>query len=143
MKQCYFGYDFSVSVSVIVSEFLIFQSSYSYSYYFSVSLTVITFFQFQLQLFCIKLESICASNNRSKLKKAATAYKSITSFSLFHNISRSSLIRFFSLGLWTAGFSYQLINSIPAIHNYHLPICKYELYKRSFIVRSLFNFHYQ
>ena len=28
------------------------------------------------------------------------------------------------------------------IHN-HLPICKYELYKRSFIVRSLFNFNYQ
>jgi len=33
----------------------------------------------------------------------------------------------------------------PANHNYHLPICKYELYKRSFIVRSLFsfNFNYQ
>ena len=28
----------------------------------------------------------------------------------------------------------------PANHNYHLPICKYELYKRSFIVRSLFNY---
>jgi len=31
----------------------------------------------------------------------------------------------------------------PANHNYHRPICKYELYKRSFIVRSLFNFNYQ
>jgi len=33
----------------------------------------------------------------------------------------------------------------PANHNYHLPICKYELCKRSFIVRSLFNlnFNYQ
>ena len=31
----------------------------------------------------------------------------------------------------------------PANHNYHLPICQYELYKRSFIVRSLFNFNYQ
>ena len=31
----------------------------------------------------------------------------------------------------------------PANHNYHLPICKYELYKRSFIVRSLFNFNHQ
>ena len=30
-----------------------------------------------------------------------------------------------------------------ANHNYHLPICQYELYKRSFIVRSLFNFNYQ
>ena len=30
----------------------------------------------------------------------------------------------------------------PANHNHHLPICKYELYKRSFIVRSLFNFDF-
>ena len=30
----------------------------------------------------------------------------------------------------------------PANHNYHLLICKYELYKRSFIVRSLFNFDF-
>ena len=30
----------------------------------------------------------------------------------------------------------------PANHNYHLPICKHELYKRSFIVRSLFNFNF-
>ena len=28
-------------------------------------------------------------------------------------------------------------------HNYHLPICKYELYKRSFIVRRLFNFNFK
>ena len=33
----------------------------------------------------------------------------------------------------------------PANHNYHLPMCKYKLYKRSSIVRSLFNinFNYQ
>ena len=30
----------------------------------------------------------------------------------------------------------------PANHNYRLPVCKYELYKRSFIVRSLFNFNF-
>jgi len=31
----------------------------------------------------------------------------------------------------------------PVNHNYNLPICQYEFYKRSFIVCSLFNFNYQ
>ena len=43
-EQCYISYDFSVTVSVTVIEFLIFQLSYNYIVVvFSVSVTVVAF----------------------------------------------------------------------------------------------------
>ena len=66
-EQCYISYDFSVTVSVTVIEFLIFQLSYNYIVVvFSVSVTVMHF-HFQLQLFFIKLQPVCEKTNRSKV----------------------------------------------------------------------------
>jgi hypothetical protein len=41
--QCYFSYDFSVSVSVTVIDFTAFQFQLSYSYFFPVTITVLDF----------------------------------------------------------------------------------------------------
>jgi len=53
VNQCYFSYDFSVTVIVF------FYFSVKLQLFFSVTITVtvLDFFQFQLQLFWIKLES--------------------------------------------------------------------------------------